>query len=496
MKLTIEGNIKPYFVQTLCMLYFPGEGFSGRGTGAGEPELYLRLTDNGDGITCAVTVTAEGRTEAFTHTELYAEGYDSGRTVKKAAGRAVNGACGALFGYKPSWGTLTGVRPSKLALKLLRGGADDGEIIKSLNGEYLVSETKAALAASVARTEAGIIDSLPSDSCSVYISIPFCPSRCAYCSFVSYSTPRLLSMIPDYLTRLCDDIDRLFEAVKRIGLHVVSVYIGGGTPTILTAGQLLQLLGQVDKNLSTRSTYLREYTLEAGRPDTVTAEKLDAARFYGVTRISVNPQTLDDGVLHAIGRNHTCDDFFRAYDIARKSGIKYINTDLIAGLPGDTAESFAKSVDKIIALRPDNITVHTFCVKKSADIKTAGASPYSRTGDDAAKSVDYSQLKTKEAGYIPYYIYRQKNAAGNLENVGFSLPSCEGLYNIAIMEEVHSIFAAGAGAVTKLVRGGDVKIERLFMPKYPYEYINMDTDRDVIPFFNKIYDFFTKEKTL
>lgn len=494
MKLTIKGNIKPYFVQTLCMLYFPGEGFSERGTGEAEPELYLRLTDNGDKITCAVTVTAEGRTEAFTHTEPLRENYEL--TAKKAAGRAVNGSCGALFGYRPSWGTLTGVRPSKLALKLLRGGADDEKIIKNLSGEYLVSENKARLAASVARTEARIIDSLPPGSCSVYISIPFCPSRCAYCSFVSYSTPRLLSMIPDYLTRLCGDIDRLFETVEKIGLHVVSVYIGGGTPTVLTASQLSLLLAHIDKNLSAQREYLREYTLEAGRPDTVTAEKLSSACFYGVTRMSVNPQTLDDGVLRAIGRNHTCDDFFRAYDIAQKSGIKYINTDLIAGLPGDTVKSFAKSVDKIIALRPDNITVHTFCVKKSADIKTSGVSPYSRTGEDAQKSVDYSQLKTKEAGYIPYYLYRQKNAAGNLENVGFTLPSCEGLYNIATMEEVHSIFAVGAGAVTKLVRDGDAKIERLFMPKYPYEYIKMDTDRDVIPFFNKIYDFFTKEIAL
>jgi oxygen-independent coproporphyrinogen-3 oxidase len=493
MKLKIEGNIKPYFVQTLCMLYFPGEGFSEQGTGAGEPELFLSLTDNGDGVTCSVTVMAEGRTEKFCHTEPYREGYSNERTVKTAAGRAVNGACGAVFGYSPSWGTLTGVRPSKLALKLLRSGADDCEIIKSLNSEYLVSETKAALAASVARTEAKIIDSLPHRSCSVYISIPFCPSRCSYCSFVSYSTPRLLSMIPDYLTRLYCDIDRLFDTIKQSGLHVVSVYIGGGTPTVLTAGQLSGLLGQIDKNL--RNINLREYTLEAGRPDTVTAEKLDAARSWGVTRISVNPQTLDDRVLLAIGRNHTCDDFFRAYDIARKSCIKYINTDLIAGLPGDTPESFAKSVDKIIALVPENITVHTFCVKKSADIKISGVSPYSRIGDGVQKSVDYSQQKTKEAGYIPYYMYRQKNAAGNLENVGFSRPSCEGIYNIVIMEEVHSIFAAGAGAVTKLVRDGDVKIERLFMPKYPYEYIRMDTDRDVIPFFNKMYDFFNKEKT-
>ncbi|MHB1151008.1 MAG: coproporphyrinogen dehydrogenase HemZ [Eubacteriales bacterium] len=495
MKLTIEGNIKPYFVQTLCMLYFPGENFAERGSETTRsPELNLRLTENSDSVKCDVTVTADGETETFTHTEPCKADYTTERTIKIAAGRAVYGACGALLNYKPTWGTLTGVRPSKLAMKLLREGADDISVIKSLTEDYLINETKAALALSVAHTETAVIDSLPSGACSVYISIPFCPSRCTYCSFVSYSTPRLTAMIPDYLIRLCDDIDSMFETIKHAELHVVSVYIGGGTPTILTDGQLNLLLKQIDKNLSIHGGCLREYTLEAGRPDTVTAEKLNTARSYGVTRVSVNPQTLDDRILQAIGRNHTCDDFFRAYDIARESGIKYINTDLIAGLPGDNAATFAAGIDKIIALRPDNITVHTFSVKKSADIKTAGVSPYSRSGIEAQKSVDYSQLKTKEAGYIPYYIYRQKNTVGNLENVGFSLPSCEGLYNIAIMEEIHSIFAVGAGSVTKLVCGryareGQTKIERLFMPKYPYEYLNMDADRDIKPFFNKIKKF-------
>lgn len=501
MKLTIDGNIKPYFVQTLCMLYFPGENFAECGSKTIQsPELNLRLTENTDAVTCDVTVTAEGKTETFTHTEFYKAEYTPERTIKIAAGRAVYGACGALLSYKPSWGTLTGVRPSKLVMKLLREGADDITVIKSMTGDYLINEEKAALALSVAHTETAVIESLPSGACSVYISIPFCPSRCAYCSFVSYSTPRLMAMIPDYLTRLCDDIDSMFETIKIAGLHVVSVYIGGGTPTVLTDGQLNRLLKQIDKNLSIHGGCLREYTLEAGRPDTVTAEKFRTARGYGVTRVSVNPQSLDDKILQAIGRNHTCDDFFRAYDIARGSGIKYINTDLIAGLPGDNAATFATSIEKIIDLRPDNITVHTFCVKKSADIKTAGVSPFSRSGNEAQKCIDYSQLKTKEAGYAPYYIYRQKNTVGNLENTGFSLPSCEGLYNIAIMEEIHSIFAVGAGSVTKLVHSmqarDETKIERLFMPKYPYEYLNMDADRDIKPFFNRIIDFFGRKAIL
>ena len=230
---------------------------------------------------------------------------------------------------------------------------------------------------------------------------------------------------------------------------------------------------------------LEEFTLEAGRPDTIDAEKLAVAAKYGVTRMSVNPQTLCDKVLSGVGRNHTTDEFFRAYDIARNSGIKYINTDLIAGLPGDTFKTFSESFDRILELAPDNITVHTFCVKKSADLMSKGPSIFSRKGGDAVKCVDYSQLRAMQEGYKPYYMYRQKNTVGNLENVGFAKPGSEGLYNIYMMEEVHTILSAGAGAVTKLVEykpasEGTTKIKRLFNPKYPYEYLREDNMAEMI----------------
>jgi oxygen-independent coproporphyrinogen-3 oxidase len=222
-----------------------------------------------------------------------------------------------------------------------------------------------------------------------------------------------------------------------------------------------------------------EFTLEAGRPDTITSEKLKVAKEHGVTRISVNPQTLSDDILREIGRRHTREDFFRAFELAKASGIKDINVDLIAGLPGDDFQNFSETVDKIIDLNPSNITVHTFCVKKASDALRNNSSVYSLTGGDAAKCVSYSQLKAKLAGYKPYYMYRQKNTVGNLENVGFTLDGSEGIYNVYMMEEVQSIFAVGAGAVTKLVKYDEAfsqktRIERIFRPKYPYEYLKKE----------------------
>ncbi|HBJ18280.1 MAG TPA: hypothetical protein DDY70_00830, partial [Clostridiales bacterium] len=253
---------------------------------------------------------------------------------------------------------------------------------------------------------------------------------------------------------------------------------------------------------------LSEFTLEAGRPDTITEEKLAVAKRFGVTRVSVNPQTLNDDVLREIGRRHTVADFYHAYKIAKESGIRDINVDLIAGLPGDDFKSFSETVDRIIELAPTNLTVHTFCVKKAADVLKHHTDIYSLSGGDAAKSVAYAQLKTKFAGYKPYYMYRQKNTVGNLENVGFALEGHEGLYNVFMMEEVQSIFAIGAGAVTKLVKrppkGGQTaegKIERIFQPKYPYEYLrdaaalrDGDPARGIVSRREKVLAFFGKSE--
>ncbi len=478
MILTVEGDISAYYVQTLCLLFFPGSKFGADEKPTSDnPQGLVRFFREGEAFCSTASLTlgdhtarAEGR---ITPTEF--PGASDERLAKIAVGRAVFSAGKELLGYTPPWGILTGVRPSKVASELI---LTDNGILRSkriLRDEYFVNPKKAALAVSVAATELKITKSLSlHDSCSVYISIPFCPSRCAYCSFVSGTSGRLLSLIGDYLETLYLDIDHMFATIRALGLSVHTVYIGGGTPTVLSPKDLQRLLQRISQNVDTAS--LAEFTLEAGRPDTITAEKLEIARAFGVTRVSVNPQTLSDELLISIGRRHTVDDFYRAYEIAERSGIRDINVDLIAGLPGDSFHNFSVSMDAILSLGPTNITVHSFALKNAADIRHAEGFSLSLGGGDAAKSVEYSQLRAKNAGYRPYYMYRQKNTVGNLENVGYATEGHEGIYNVLMMEELHSIFAVGAAAVTKLVHhhapcAGASKIQRIFTPKYPYEYL-------------------------
>ena len=318
-----------------------------------------------------------------------------------------------------------------------------------------------------------LMKEIKKNSASLYISIPFCPSRCHYCSFVSYSSPKLLSLIDDYLEKLCDDIRETIDVIHGLGLTLSTVYIGGGTPTTLDEAQLHKLFAAITEKVNTRE--LEEFTLEAGRPDTITAEKLAEAYEAGVTRVSINTQTFNDDVLENIGRRHTSKDFYDAFEIAKNSGIPHINTDLIAGLPGEGFLSFSCSVDRLVELRPDNITVHTLCVKNAADFSKIQSEIHRKNVRDVTKCIDYSQIATKNAGYSPYYIYRQKNAVGNLENVGFALPGTEGKYNVYMMDEIQTIFAVGAGAVSKLVSLEKSQIKRIFEYKYPYEYLSDTT---------------------
>lgn len=473
MKLITEGNVNIYYLQTLCLLFFPGAKFSQNEKITPQtPVIFVKLTSDEKSSYAEASVTIGEKSV----TKYYVEPFDEWDNRKKADNIAVSkafyDAATSFFKYNPPWGILTGVRPTKLAFDRLNAGMTRDQTIKSLRTDYLLFLKKAMLAVDIARNESKIIKKYGEDTCSLYISIPFCPSRCEYCSFVSYTTKKLLSLIPDYLQMLKLEIKLLSTLIAELNMKPVSIYIGGGTPTTLDEAQLEDLLSYIDSVFDTTS--LDEFTLEAGRPDTVTAGKLLSAKNHNVTRVSINPQSLSDDILKAVGRKHTVEDFFTAYELAARSGIQYINTDLIIGLPGDDFENYSDTLDRVISLDPDNITAHTLCAKRSAELKMRTPEVFKADYYEISKCVDYTQILTKKAAYYPYYMYRQKNALGNFENVGFSKKGAEGIYNILMMEEVHTIFAAGAGAVTKLVADGGERIERIFNPKYPYEYLSQD----------------------
>ncbi len=473
----IDGDIKRTYCQNLCLIFFPGAKFPENEIQTGsvpEADIVLR-EENGRYISYVTLFDGERRTSGEGSSEIGGR-ITPDRAKKLAVGKAFQASGEKLLGQAPPWGISTGVRPSKLADELIGKGLSREEALIALQEDFLMRPDKAELLTEVNAHQKYARSLLTDDTCSLYISIPFCPTRCAYCSFVSYSTPKYLSTIPDYLDKLCLDIEATFRKIKESGKRLTTVYIGGGTPTVLDERQLHRLLQAVASN--TKGLDILEFTVEAGRPDTVTKEKFDIMTSFGVNRTSINPQILDDGVLETIGRRHTVADFYRAYDIAVRSGIRSINTDLIAGLPSATEESFCSTVDKIIDLDPQNVTVHTYCVKRAASFTTEALIEgdkrgiYNFFGDISARCVDYSQKALTQAGYFPYYLYRQKNAQGNLENVGFCRDCHEGLYNIYIMEELQDIYAVGAGAVSKFISKDGGKIERIFEPKYTYEYIN------------------------
>ena len=467
MKITINGDIGAYYVQTLIMLYFPGEHFPS------DPRdealsCDVSLEWDGEDATARATISGFGRTNSAEAKQGAIADYpmSDDRRKKLAVGRAVASAAGAFTGTSSPWGVLTGVRPAKLAAEIASTGANAQTVLREV---YALSPEKAALCARVAENGAALISPGEREECSLYIAIPFCPTRCAYCSFVSFTSERLLSLIPTYLDRLIDDLDFTFSEIERLGLNIASVYVGGGTPTTLDASQLRRLVERVERG--TRRHRLREFTVEAGRPDTISAEKCEILAAGGVGRVSVNTQTLNDDILRSIGRSHTSREFFDAYEFARASGIPVINVDLIAGLPGESAQSAIASARSIAALSPENITVHSFSVKKSAELRQAGV--YDSVGETAQRALSGMHGEVISAGYEPYYMYRQKNTVGNLENVGFAKRGAECLYNIYMMDEIHTVFGVGASAVTRLTatEGAKQRIKRIFEAKYPYEYL-------------------------
>ena len=371
-------------------------------------------------------------------------------------------------GGKP-WGILTGIRPAKIAVKALREGKSPEAVVEYFVKECGANLSKANLALEVALTEAPIIDKMYPDGVSLYIGIPFCPSRCLYCSFVTNGTERARRLMPEYTEALKKEIRYVSEIVKLNGDRIETVYIGGGTPTTLTPELLEDMLKCIYEynDLSC----VKEFTVEAGRPDTITEEKLRILKDYGVGRISINPQTMNDETLKVIGRKHSVTDIIEAFYLARRCGFDDINMDLIAGLPGEDFEMFRHSLEEVEKLSPEDTTVHTLSIKRSSILNEYRDSYRMTDGEEVSRMVDYAREYMKLRGKIPYYMYRQKNQLGNLENVAYCKKGHESLYNIYIMEELQTIISMGAGGVTKTVDRETDRIERIFNVKEAKDYI-------------------------
>ena len=372
-------------------------------------------------------------------------------------------------GLTQPWGILTGVRPVKL-LRRLAEESNEEQAVKKFEKDFFVSNEKIALSRETEHNERKILELSKPESFSLYVGIPFCPSRCSYCSFVMASIERAEKLIEPYTKLLCEEIKRTAEIANKLGLRLETVYFGGGTPTTLSAEQLDTVLRTVNNSFDMSTC--REFTVEAGRPDTIDIAKLFALKENKVDRISINPQTVNDEVLKTIGRKHTAQQFFDAFELARKCGFDNINTDLIAGLPTDTPESFKNSLDSIVRLNAECITVHTLCMKRASRLTTEGVTLDLQQARDAREMLAYTQNILGQNEYIPYYMYRQSRMVGNLENVGWSKRGFESLYNVYVMDETHTILACGSGGVTKLKRNNPDYLERIFNFKYPYEYID------------------------
>lgn len=397
--------------------------------------------------------------------------YDEATLTEKEQKRIIKRTIYELLmketGIRPQWGLLTGVRPAKLVSILLEEGKSDEECMRFLIEDYLVMEHKAELAVKVAKAEQKILAGNKSEEISLYIGIPFCPTRCLYCSFTAYPLHQYKNRVDEYLDAMFQELDWLAAYSKKFVMK--NIYIGGGTPTSLNEAQLERLLQKVEELFHPDETM--EYTVEAGRPDTITREKLRLMKTYGVNRISINPQTMNDKTLMAVGRKHNVEDICRVFREAREEGHENINMDLILGLPGETAEDVRHTMEEIRKLEPDNVTVHTLAVKRASRLREELDQHDMTTADTLEEMLNIAAEYAGKMGMEPYYMYRQKNMVGNFENVGYCHPGKEGVYNVQIMEEKQTILAAGAGASTKTVDPETDRIERVFNVKSIEDYI-------------------------
>jgi len=462
----IEGQINHHDVQTMSQVFFQNTGF----------ELVSSVPEKG---LCLHIYTNSRNT--IIRAVLYNDSKEVGKYKQNIQSKKEEGKRRSVkfviyvvlrlyTNYSPPWGLLTGIRPAKIASDLLGGGLSKEKTESSLNKHYLVDKNRSKLSTAVALAQKDIIKRIghACDAASIYINIPFCPSICHYCSFASCSAPEFAKHMNAYIEALAKEIEYLSNICKE--KYVENIYIGGGTPTSLDDYNFKRLLTLVEAYFNMDN--ILEYTVEAGRPDTIDAKKLDMMNQYGVTRISINPQTLHDSTLAEIGRQHSVEDFYRAYKLARKMGFDNINIDLILGLADETPQDVACTLEGVTALKPDSVTIHTLSIKRASMLhQNLENNSYTANINNMEKMLNIASEYMYKVNLMPYYLYRQKNSLGNFENIGYAGKDKAGLYNIRMMEEHHNIYAAGAGAVTKLVDSENNIIKRIFNLRSPLDYI-------------------------
>lgn len=462
MIILVKNHPYRYDMENISTIFFPYEK--------------IRIFENACDETDPVTVITEIKDSVLT---VDASVYDKHKTesvvaddktdLQNALSVLLYDVLSDILEIQYPWGLLYGVRPAR-RMHALTDSSSEEKAKRVFKEKYLVNHEKTELTSSVMHSENKIIALSGCKSFSLYISIPFCPTRCSYCSFVSHAIENTVKLVEPYVDLLIQEIEETAKYAKALGLRLETIYFGGGTPTTLSAKNLSRLFEAIEKHFDLST--VREYTVEAGRPDTVTKDKLLALKSAGVSRISINPQTFNDDVLKIIGRHHTASQTLSAFDLARNCGFNNINMDFIAGLPGDTLNSFQESLCKGIELDAESITVHTLSLKSGAYMATKESAFDSSPKKIVASMVDFSNKALKENYYHPYYMYRQGKSLGNLENVGWCKDGYDCLYNVFMMDETHTVLAVGAGAVIKLKDPNSGKIERVYNYKYPYEYID------------------------
>lgn len=481
----LQGHELQNDVQTMIQVFLPNSRYSRREEPAAEGLSVVSRMEKG---IASAMLYRNGEKTLDWSMEYTADGLDE-KEQKRIVKRTLYELLRRETGIEPRWGLLTGVRPAKLISGMLAEGRSDAECMAFLTEQYLVAESKARLALRVAKAEREILEKSRPEEISLYIGIPFCPTRCLYCSFTAYPLAQYKNRVDEYLDALFQELEFLAEYSRNFVLK--NIYIGGGTPTSLDERQFARLLGRVGELFHPSGNM--EYTVEAGRPDTITREKLRLMKQYGVNRISINPQTMNEETLRRVGRKHSVEDIRRVFREAREEGHGNINMDLILGLPGETPADVAHTLREMEALAPDNLTVHTLAVKRASRLREELEQYDMTAAEELEEMLALAAESAERMGMEPYYMYRQKNMVGNFENVGYCRPGMEGVYNVQIMEEKQTILAAGAGASTKTVDPSTDRIERVFNVKSVDDYIGridemIERKRAGLPQGGKTYD--------